>query len=466
MNTSVSKSSNKRKSIGGQKGSPAKSAKLDDSMKSPKIAKVEKTSEIVESKKSPKKQIKPENGKSPKKQIKPENEVSKSENGLGPKLKKFKGTNSIEDSEKKPASLNKKEKTANKAKKPKTKKPKTMVSRKHFLVEKMMKRVETEGKEATIQAVNKMIDSIVSKPEITKTAKKTLRVYKLILNKISGGQSAPAAQQTKKQEAKKQNQKKVAAKVEKVTKTEEKVEPKKGKKAVEGEPKKDKKTVSKKEVQVEPEEEDDDDESDFDVESSFKDVQKTESDDDDVEEESDDEVSDEEEETDEEEDASDEEEKKVDADKVIATKNEKSQPKSQKKSRYVLFIGNIAYDTTKDELKQHFKTVGEVVDVRIPTDKESNRPRGFAYVELADEAAYQKSLDLNGSQLKNRRIKVEYTQGKKEGEDNSKQIKAKNFKLHAMRKQGQKGGYQKGQNKGSPFKGQNKGSPFKGKNRK
>lgn len=73
---------------------------------------------------------------------------------------------------------------------------------------------------------------------------------------------------------------------------------------------------------------------------------------------------------------------------------------------------------------------------------------------------------MNGSQLKNRRIKVEYTQGKKEGEDNSKQIKAKNFKLHAMRKQGQKGGYQKGQNKGSPFKGQNKGSPFKGKNRK
>ncbi|KAK9880496.1 hypothetical protein WA026_011736 [Henosepilachna vigintioctopunctata] len=129
---------------------------------------------------------------------------------------------------------------------------------------------------------------------------------------------------------------------------------------------------------------------------------------------------------------------------------------SEKKSRYVLFVGNLGYSTTKDELAAHFEKAGNVVDVRIPTEKDTNKPRGFGYVEFADEAGYQRGLDLNGSQLSNRKIKVEYTQGgNKKSENQKSEIKSKNFKLHAMRKQGKFGG-----NRG-PFKGGFKG---KGKN--
>ncbi|KAK9880308.1 hypothetical protein WA026_010186 [Henosepilachna vigintioctopunctata] len=121
---------------------------------------------------------------------------------------------------------------------------------------------------------------------------------------------------------------------------------------------------------------------------------------------------------------------------------------SEKKSRYVLFVGNLGYSTTKDELAAHFEKAGNVVDVRIPTEKDTYKPRGFGYVEFADEAGHQRGLDLNGSQLSNRTIKVEYTQGgNKKSENQKSEIKSQNFKLHAMRKQGKFGG-----NRG-PFEG-------------
>lgn len=61
----------------------------------------------------------------------------------------------------------------------------------------------------------------------------------------------------------------------------------------------------------------------------------------------------------------------------------------QKQSRYILFVGNIPYDTKKDDLKQHFEKCGQLKHVRIPTEKNSLKPRGFAYVELEDAETYQ-----------------------------------------------------------------------------
>ncbi|XP_018573498.1 nucleolin 1 [Anoplophora glabripennis] len=116
--------------------------------------------------------------------------------------------------------------------------------------------------------------------------------------------------------------------------------------------------------------------------------------------------------------------------------------KNQK--RFVLFVGNIPYETNKQDLIEHFKKSGEIKHVRIPTEKKTSKPRGFAYVELSDEETYQKCLSMHHTLLKGRRINVLYTQGgKKKGEDKKKEIKAKNFKLHAMRKQGQLAGSKK-----------------------
>jgi len=108
-----------------------------------------------------------------------------------------------------------------------------------------------------------------------------------------------------------------------------------------------------------------------------------------------------------------------------------------KLSRYVVFVGNLPYSATKKELSEHFKKVGQIADIRIPTNEE-NKPKGFAYVELKDQEAYQKALSLHHTFVGERRINVLYTQsGKKKSAERKGEIKAKNFKLQAMRNQGQ-----------------------------
>jgi RNA recognition motif-containing protein len=72
-----------------------------------------------------------------------------------------------------------------------------------------------------------------------------------------------------------------------------------------------------------------------------------------------------------------------------------------------VFVGNLAYDVTRDELLQTFAAAGKVVDAKVPTDRETGRPRGFAFVEFEDEDAAQKSIAmLNGKDLKGRPLRV------------------------------------------------------------
>jgi RNA recognition motif-containing protein len=72
-----------------------------------------------------------------------------------------------------------------------------------------------------------------------------------------------------------------------------------------------------------------------------------------------------------------------------------------------LFIGNLDYGTTRDELQVLFAEAGEVVSVTVPTDRDSGRPRGFAFVEMASaeqaEAAVEK---FNGATLNGRAMRV------------------------------------------------------------
>ena len=51
-----------------------------------------------------------------------------------------------------------------------------------------------------------------------------------------------------------------------------------------------------------------------------------------------------------------------------------------------LFVGNLSYDATEDELRQLFSAVGTPLSVRVPTDRETGKPRGFAFVEWNDSA--------------------------------------------------------------------------------
>ncbi len=70
-------------------------------------------------------------------------------------------------------------------------------------------------------------------------------------------------------------------------------------------------------------------------------------------------------------------------------------------------MGNLSFDVTREELIEAFGAAGKVVDAKVPTDRETGRPRGFAFVEFENDDAAQKSIAmLNGKDLKGRPLRV------------------------------------------------------------
>ena len=73
-----------------------------------------------------------------------------------------------------------------------------------------------------------------------------------------------------------------------------------------------------------------------------------------------------------------------------------------------LYVGNIPYTATVDELRAMFEAYGTVVDVHLPTDRETGRPRGFAFVEMSEDSAGQAAMEaLNGTDVGGRTILVD-----------------------------------------------------------
>lgn len=72
-----------------------------------------------------------------------------------------------------------------------------------------------------------------------------------------------------------------------------------------------------------------------------------------------------------------------------------------------IYVGNLSYEVTEDELRQEFAAYGEVASVSIPTDKYSGRPRGFGFVEMGSKSESEAAMSgLNGKVLKERTIVV------------------------------------------------------------
>jgi RNA recognition motif-containing protein len=72
-----------------------------------------------------------------------------------------------------------------------------------------------------------------------------------------------------------------------------------------------------------------------------------------------------------------------------------------------VFVGNLSFETSSDEVRTLFSEVAEVASVVLPTDRISGRPRGFAFVEFAEDdqakAAIQK---FDGFELGGRKLRV------------------------------------------------------------
>jgi RNA recognition motif-containing protein len=71
-----------------------------------------------------------------------------------------------------------------------------------------------------------------------------------------------------------------------------------------------------------------------------------------------------------------------------------------------LYVGNLAWATTEDALQRAFAQHAEVLSVRIITDRETGRSRGFGFVEVSDESADQAIAAMNGYVLDGRPLNV------------------------------------------------------------
>ncbi len=72
-----------------------------------------------------------------------------------------------------------------------------------------------------------------------------------------------------------------------------------------------------------------------------------------------------------------------------------------------LFVGNLSWDVTQDELESAFGAFGQVGSAKIMMDRETGKPRGFAFVEMANDGEAQKAIaSLNGKEFKGRALNV------------------------------------------------------------
>ena len=72
-----------------------------------------------------------------------------------------------------------------------------------------------------------------------------------------------------------------------------------------------------------------------------------------------------------------------------------------------IYVGNLSFQATEDDLKEVFAEYGEVSRVSLPTDRETGRKRGFAFVEMSNEAQEDAAIaELDGAEWLGREIRV------------------------------------------------------------
>lgn len=87
-------------------------------------------------------------------------------------------------------------------------------------------------------------------------------------------------------------------------------------------------------------------------------------------------------------------------------------PRNAGRPSMSLFVRNLAYDMSDDELRRVFLKYGHVRDVYVPKDYHTQEPRGFAYVQFEDiRDAEDAQYYVNGSRLRGRELEVQFAEG-------------------------------------------------------
>ena len=72
-----------------------------------------------------------------------------------------------------------------------------------------------------------------------------------------------------------------------------------------------------------------------------------------------------------------------------------------------LYVGNLSYGVTEADLREVFAEAGDVVDVKVVLDRDTGRPRGFAFVELSNDGEATRAIEvLNGRELQGRAMNI------------------------------------------------------------
>lgn len=80
-----------------------------------------------------------------------------------------------------------------------------------------------------------------------------------------------------------------------------------------------------------------------------------------------------------------------------------------------LFVGNLPFRMSREEIFDLFSGAGGVVSVHIPTDRETGRPRGFGFVEMEDETAMEQAIQMfNGYSVAGRALVVNQARPREE----------------------------------------------------
>jgi RNA recognition motif-containing protein len=80
-----------------------------------------------------------------------------------------------------------------------------------------------------------------------------------------------------------------------------------------------------------------------------------------------------------------------------------------------IYVGNLSYSTTEDDLRTLFAQAGTVISVALIKDRDSGQSKGFGFVEMGNQAEAEKAISMfNGFQYKDRELKVNLARPREE----------------------------------------------------
>ena len=98
--------------------------------------------------------------------------------------------------------------------------------------------------------------------------------------------------------------------------------------------------------------------------------------------------------------------------------DDKTRPKEFKKDWMNIYVGNLSYDTTEEILREQFGVFGAIDAVKIITDRDTGRPRGFGFVEMTnDDEARAAIAAMDGKEIEGRVLKVNEARPRQERGD-------------------------------------------------